>query len=227
MTLLSSHPVELAIQKAAKESQRQRDDICLIAVSKTFPSASIEPFLEAGHLHFGENRLQEAQEKWPALKEKFSAVQLHLLGHLQTNKARTALMLFDYIHSLDRPKLAQHLARLMEETNKRPRCFVQVNIGDEPQKSGILLKEADDFIDFCTKELALPIIGVMALPPADENPVPYFGLLRKIAERKGLADLSMGMSDDFEHAIALGATHVRIGSALFGKRTSQAASHQE
>jgi pyridoxal phosphate enzyme (YggS family) len=218
MSFSESHPVELSLTATAKASGRRREDICLIAVSKTFSSELISPFLAQGHRHFGENRLQEALQKWPALKEIYPDVTLHLLGSLQSNKARKALALFDCIHSLDRPSLARQLALLMQETGKKTDCFIQVNIAAEEQKSGISIDEADSFITLCRDELALPIIGLMAIPPAEQDPTPYFGLLRVIAERNSLPYLSMGMSGDFEKAVAMGATHVRLGSALFGAR---------
>jgi hypothetical protein len=173
--------------------------------------------LDAGHRVFGENRVQEAAGKWPEWQARYTGVELHLLGPLQTNKARQAMELFDVIHSLDRPKLAATLARLADETGGCPDLFVQVNTGEEPQKAGVLPADADGFVAEC-RGLALPVVGLMCIPPAEEEPALHFALLAKIAERNGLTGLSMGMSGDFETAVALGATHVRVGSAIFGER---------
>lgn len=189
----------------------------LIAVSKVQPHDRVETVLHSGHRVFGENRVQEAQAKWPAWKDAFDGVELHLLGPLQSNKARAALALFDVIHSLDRPKLANALARLAQEEGHCPSLFVQINTGEEPQKAGILPGDADGFVSEC-RALDLPIAGLMCLPPVEEEPALHFALLAKIAERNGLEGLSMGMSADFETAIRLGATHVRVGSAIFGAR---------
>lgn len=205
------------IEAAESSSHGEAGSVKLIAVSKMQPLDRVKRVLDSGHKVFGENRVQEAAEKWPAFKEQYSDLELHLLGPLQTNKARQAIELFDVIHSLDRPKLANTFARLMEEMGKRPNLFIQVNTGEEPQKAGIMPADADAFIASC-RDLNLPIIGVMCIPPVDEEPSLHFSLLRKIAERNGLAGLSMGMSSDFETAIALGATHVRVGSAIFGER---------
>ncbi|MBO6774214.1 MAG: YggS family pyridoxal phosphate-dependent enzyme [Marinibacterium sp.] len=196
---------------------RAEGSVKLIAISKVQPNERVEAVLEQGHRAFGENRVQEAQGKWPDFKARFEGVELHLVGPLQTNKARAALELFDVIHSLDRPKLAQTLARLAHETGSCPDLFIQVNTGEEPQKAGILPAEADAFIADCCA-LDLPVTGLMCIPPAEEEPALHFALLAKIAERNGLPGLSMGMSGDFETAIALGATHVRVGSAIFGQR---------
>ncbi|MGB2409888.1 MAG: YggS family pyridoxal phosphate-dependent enzyme, partial [Paracoccaceae bacterium] len=181
-------------------------------------NARVEQVLEQGHKVFGENRVQEAAGKWPAFRARFDAVDLHLLGPLQTNKARQAVELFDTIHSLDRPKLASTLARLAQETGRCPDLFVQINTGKEPQKAGIMPEDADAFIDSC-RDLDLPVQGVMCIPPVDETPALHFALLAKIAQRNGLSGLSMGMSADFEMAIGFGATHVRVGSAIFGARS--------
>jgi len=207
------------IAEAAREANRQPGDITLIAVSKTFPAQAIEPVLAAGQRHFGENRVQEAREKWPALKERYPDVALHLIGPLQTNKVKHAVRLFDVIHTVDRDKLAAELAREMEKRNRHLPVFVQVNTGEEPQKAGVLPAEADAFIARCRGEYGLNVIGLMCIPPVDEEPALHFALLRKIAERHGLKALSMGMSHDFDVAIAFGATHVRVGSAIFGPRT--------
>ena len=189
----------------------------LIAVSKTQPPERLAAVLDAGHRVFGENRVQEAQGKWPGLRERFEGVELHLIGPLQSNKARAAFDLFDVIHTLDRPKLATALARLAQETGKCPSLFIQVNTGEEPQKAGIAPAAADAFIaEACA--LDLPVKGLMCIPPAGEAASPHFALLAEIADRNGLDALSMGMSDDYERAIALGATHVRVGSAIFGAR---------
>ena len=205
------------VAKAESEAGRAPGSVQLIAVSKVQPLERVEAVLEQGHRLFGENKVQEAQGKWPAFKERFEGVDVHLIGPLQTNKARQAMELFSAIHSVDRPKLANTLARLAQETGACPDLFVQVNTGEEPQKAGILPAEADAFIAE-VRALDLPVKGLMCIPPAEETPSLHFALLAKIAERNGLAGLSMGMSSDFEEAISLGATHVRVGSAIFGER---------
>lgn len=189
----------------------------LIAVSKMQPAERVIPVLEAGHKLFGENRVQEAADKWPEWREQYSDINVHLLGPLQTNKVRQAFDLFEAIHSLDRPKLARFIARIAQETGTCPKLFIQVNTGEEPQKAGILPGEADAFVAEC-RALDLPVIGLMCIPPVDQEPTLHFALLAKIAERNGLSELSMGMSGDFERAIAQGATYVRVGSAVFGAR---------
>lgn len=189
----------------------------LIAVSKLQPRARVQAVLKEGHRLFGENRVQEAAEKWPAWRIDFPDVNVHLLGPLQTNKARQAMALFEAIHSLDRAKLAKTIARLAQETGQCPTLFVQINTGEEPQKAGVSPKDADGFIADCAT-LDLPVAGLMCIPPSDEDPAPHFALLKKIADRNGLAELSMGMSGDFECAVAQGATYVRVGSAIFGER---------
>lgn len=206
------------IAAAAETSDRKVGDIALIAVSKTFPAEQIQPAIDAGQRVFGENRVQEAAAKWPALKEAAPEIELHLIGPLQTNKVKQAVGLFDVIQTVDRLKLARSLAGEMEKTGKRPPCFIQVNTGEEEQKAGILPAEADAFISQCRDDLDLPIIGLMCIPPADEEPAPHFALLSKIADRNGLTSLSMGMSGDYQTAVMLGATHVRVGSAIFGAR---------
>ena len=190
----------------------------LVAVSKTHPAASVREALAAGHRVFGENRVQEAQAKYPALREAFPDLALHLIGPLQTNKVRDAVALFDVIESVDRPRLAEALAREMERSGRRLPCLIEVNTGEEPQKSGVMPAAADDFIVECRDRLGLPIVGLMCVPPLDEEPAPHFALLREIARRTGLELLSMGMSADFETAIRFGATHVRVGTAIFGAR---------
>ncbi|MEP3296370.1 MAG: YggS family pyridoxal phosphate-dependent enzyme [Pseudoruegeria sp.] len=189
----------------------------LIAVSKIQPVERVEAVLAEGHRLFGENRVQEAAGKWPALKEQFDDVSVHLLGPLQTNKVRQAFGLFDAIHSVDRPKLATAIARISQDEGHCPKVFLQINTGEEQQKAGVFPADADTFITDC-KALDLPISGLMCIPPAEEEPSLHFMLLRKIAERNGITGLSMGMSGDFERAVALGATHVRVGSAIFGAR---------
>ncbi|MEM9196579.1 MAG: YggS family pyridoxal phosphate-dependent enzyme [Pseudomonadota bacterium] len=193
----------------------------LIAVSKVQPLERVEAVLAAGHRIFGENRVQEAAGKWPAFRDRFPGVTLHLIGPLQTNKVKQALDLFDVIQTLDRDKLARKLADAAQSAGRCPPLFVEVNTGAEPQKAGILPADADDFIAAC-RAMDLPLVGVMAIPPADEDPVPHFCALRAIRDRTGLSGLSMGMSADFETAIAEGATHVRVGSALFGDRVKPA-----
>jgi len=206
------------IAAARKAALAPAADTTLIAVSKTFGPEAIRPFLAAGQRVFGENRVQEAKAKWPALRSEFPDIELHLIGALQSNKVREAVELFDAIHSLDRPKLAHALRDELERTQRQPLLFIQVNTGEERQKAGILPGEASDFIALCRDELKLPISGLMCIPPADEGPAPHFALLEKMARMHGLAHLSMGMSADFETAIRFGATHVRVGSAIFGHR---------
>ncbi|MFM9827708.1 MAG: YggS family pyridoxal phosphate-dependent enzyme [Sphingomonas sp.] len=209
--------VRARLASAARLAGRNVTEILLIAVSKTHPANEIEPLLAAGHRIFGENRVQEATEKWPALKETVPDAALHLIGQLQSNKADEAVALFDVIHSVDRPSLVSALARAMDKTGKRPQCFVQVNIGDEAQKGGVATAALGALLNDA-RAADLPLAGLMCLPPANVEPAPYFALLAKLARDHGLAGLSMGMSGDFETAVMLGATHVRVGSALFGAR---------
>jgi len=206
------------IAAAADAAGRDPAEVTLVAVSKVQPSERIEAVLAAGHRIFGENRVQEAQGRWPALKERYPDVRLHLIGPLQTNKVRVAVELFDVIETVDRPKLARKLAATLAETGRPLPCYIQVNTGEEPQKAGVLPADADAFIAECRNVHGLPAQGLMCIPPVDEEPALHFALLKKIAERNGLKGLSMGMSGDFETAIALGATIVRVGSALFGPR---------
>jgi pyridoxal phosphate enzyme (YggS family) len=208
------------IAAAAQGAGRAPDGVTLVAVSKTHPTATVRQALIAGHRVFGENRVQEAEAKYPALREEFPDLALHLIGPLQTNKVRGALAIFDVIESVDRPRLAQVLAREMDHSNRRPPCLIEVNTGEEPQKAGIMPAEADGFIIECRDRLGLPIIGLMCVPPIDEEPSLHFALLREIARRNELEVLSMGMSADFEKAIRFGATHVRVGTAIFGARGS-------
>ena len=208
------------IDVAARKAGRDPASIRLVAVSKVQPLARIESVLEEGHRLFGENRVQEAQGKWPALKERYDGIDLHLIGPLQTNKVRAAMDLFDTIQSLDRNRLAVKIATEAQERGTCPDLFVQVNTGEEKQKAGIAPDEADAFIAQCREEMDLPIVGVMAIPPVDDAPEIHFDLLADIAERNGLPEISMGMSADFETAIDRGATVVRVGSALFGARSS-------
>ncbi len=205
------------IAKAEADAGRYDGSVALIAVSKVQPNERVEQVLSQGHRCFGENRVQEAAGKWPAFRETFSDIDLHLIGPLQTNKARQAFELFQSIHTLDRPKLAKTFARLAQETGACPDLFIQINTGEEPQKAGVLPADADAFIKDCVA-MDLPIRGLMCIPPIDEEPALHFALLAKMAARNGLDGLSMGMSSDFETAISLGATHVRVGSAIFGER---------
>jgi hypothetical protein len=205
------------IARAEAEAGRAPGSTALVAVSKVQPQARVEAVLEEGHRLFGENKVQEAAGRWPPFQERYEGISLHLVGPLQTNKARQAMEMFDAIHSLDRPKLARTLARLAQETGGCPDLFVQVNTGEEPQKAGVLPADADGFVAEC-RALDLPVHGLMCIPPVDEEPSLHFALLAKIAARNGLTGLSMGMSGDFERAIAFGATHVRVGSAIFGER---------
>jgi pyridoxal phosphate enzyme (YggS family) len=208
------------IAEAARSAGRDAEAVKLIAVSKTVPADAIEEAIACGQRRFGENRVQEAKAKWPALKERHPGLELHLIGPLQSNKVRDAVELFDVIHSVDRPKIAAALAEEMKRPGKSPRLLVQVNTGDEPQKAGVLPSETDAFVGLCRDKLGLPIEGLMCIPPFDEEPSMHFALLAKIAARLGLTELSMGMSGDFEKAIAFGATYVRIGTAIFGARTT-------
>lgn len=207
-----------AIRRAEADFGRDPGSVQLVAVSKTMPAEQIVPALEAGQRVFGENYVQESAAKWPALRERFPDVELHLIGPLQSNKARQAVALFDVIHTLDRPSLAQALATEMDRSGRRPRLLVQVNTGEEPQKGGVLPLEADSFLSACRDRYGLTIEGLMCIPPSADLPSPHFGLLAGMARRNGLATLSMGMSADFEPAIQLGATHVRVGTAIFGAR---------
>ncbi|MFV0473637.1 MAG: YggS family pyridoxal phosphate-dependent enzyme [Pikeienuella sp.] len=216
MTLAS---VQSRIDAALDASGRGRGAARLVAVSKMQPDERVEATLEAGHRLFGENRVQEAAGKWPGFRERFSGVELHLLGPLQSNKLNQALEIFDAIQSLDRPGLARKLANAVQARGKAPMLFVQVNTGEEPQKSGILPGDADGFIAEC-RAMDLPITGLMAIPPVEEEPALHFALLAKIAERNGVEELSMGMSGDFETAARMGATYLRVGSAIFGDRAA-------
>jgi len=198
---------------------RPAGSVTLIAVSKVQPNDRVESVLREGHRCFGENRVQEAAGKWPAFREIYQGIDLHLIGPLQTNKARQAMELFQSIHTVDRPKLAHTLARLAQEHGACPDLFIQVNTGEEPQKAGVLPEQTDSFVAECLA-LDLPVRGLMCIPPVDEEPSLHFALLAKMAARNGLAGLSMGMSGDFERAVALGATHVRVGSAIFGDRVT-------
>ncbi|MEQ9693045.1 YggS family pyridoxal phosphate-dependent enzyme [Shimia sp. SDUM112013] len=214
---MSLAEISARIQKAEDAAGRARGSTELIAVSKVQPNERVEAVLNEGHRLFGENKVQEAAGKWPDFRDRFESVQVHLIGPLQTNKARQAMQLFEAIHSVDRPKLANTLARLTQELGHCPDLFIQVNTGEEPQKAGVLPADADGFIKDC-RDLDLPVVGLMCIPPVEEEPSLHFALLAKIAKRNGLEGLSMGMSSDFERAVALGATHVRVGSAIFGAR---------
>ena len=206
------------ISAAETEHGRGASSVNLIAVSKTFEPDDIRPVLSAGQRVFGENRVQEAMKKWPGLREDFRDIELHLIGPLQSNKAKEAVQTFDVIHTVDRPKIAKALKDEMAKQGRDLPCFVQVNTGEEPQKAGIPPKEVDGFVKHCRDEIGLTIIGLMCIPPVDEAPGPHFALLEKIAARNGLDQLSMGMSSDYEIAVGFGATHVRVGSAIFGTR---------
>ena len=209
--------VEANIAGAAKRAQRRADEICLIAVSKMHDAHAIRPLIAAGHRHFGENRVQEAAAKWPGLRAETPDIMLHLIGQLQSNKAEEAVLLFDAIHSIDRSSLVQALAKACKKADKQPQMFVQVNIGDEEQKGGCAVADLPALLAEA-KDAGLTIDGLMAIPPADIEPAPYFALLDELAERHGLPLRSMGMSGDYETAVMMGATHVRVGTALFGTR---------
>ncbi len=210
--------VRQEIERACQDVGRPPQSVTLLAVSKTYGPEAIEPVIAAGHRVFGENRVQEAVAKWPALRERYPDLSLHLVGALQSNKAEDALELFDAIHSVDRPSLCAALAKQVQKMGRAPLMFVQVNTGAEPQKAGVLPEQADDFIGTCRSTYDLPISGLMCIPPIDEAPAPHFALTAKIAGRNGLKLLSMGMSADFTVAIRFGATHVRVGTAIFGAR---------
>jgi PLP dependent protein len=221
--LTSSSPnafaaVEQEITRACADARRERASVRLIAVSKTFGTDAITPVIAAGQRVFGENRVQEAKAKWPELIAAHPDIKLHLIGPLQSNKAKEAVALFDAIHSLDRPSLCQALAKEIAARNKHPLLFVQINTGEEPRKAGIAPGDADAFIASCRDQYGLTISGLMCIPPVDEAPGPHFALTAKIAARNGLSNLSMGMSADFATAIQFGATHIRVGSAIFGHR---------
>jgi len=210
------------IKNTARDAGRAINSVTLCAVSKTFSAEAIAPVIDVGQKVFGENRVQEAEGKWPALKANYPNIELHLIGPLQTNKARSAVALFDIIQTLDRLKLAQSLAREMERVDRRIPCYIQINTGEEPQKAGILPKDADAFVRVCREDYQLEIAGLMCIPPQDEEASPHFALLADIGARNGLTGLSMGMSADYQLAIDLGATIVRVGSAIFGSRTQAA-----
>jgi len=215
--------VKAAIARAATQAKRAAEDVRLIAVSKGHDATAAEHCLAAGQRLFGENRVQEAEAKWPSLKDRYAEARLHLIGPLQTNKAAAAVRLFDAIETLDRPRLAETLARHMDAIGRRVDCFIQVNTGNEPQKAGIAPAETDAFVRLCRDEYKLPIVGLMCIPPQGEEPSLHFALLRDIAKRNALAELSMGMSSDYEIAVEFGATYVRVGTAIFGERTYPAA----
>ncbi|MEM7211010.1 MAG: YggS family pyridoxal phosphate-dependent enzyme [Pseudomonadota bacterium] len=206
------------VADAETKAGRAAGSVRLIAVSKVQPLERVEAILNEGHRVFGENRVQEAAGKWPDFRERFDGVELHLIGPLQTNKVKQAVGLFNAIHSVDREKLARKLAEEFDSSGRQLPCFLQINTGEEPQKAGCLPADADAFVRTCREDLQLPVEGLMCIPPVDEEPSLHFALLKKVAERNGLRGLSMGMSGDFERAIALGATHVRVGSAIFGAR---------
>ena len=210
------------IERACREAERDPGGVTLVAISKTFAAAAIEPVIGAGQRVFGENRVQEAKAKWPPLLARHAGLELHLVGSLQSNKAREAVALFDVIHALDRASLAAALAKEIARQGRSPTLFVEINTGAEAQKSGVLPQDADGFLAACRDTYGLSVSGLMCIPPHDEAPAPHFALTAQIARRNGLALLSMGMSADFETAIAFGATHVRVGTAIFGSRPAPA-----
>jgi hypothetical protein len=209
--------VQGSIARAAKLADRRPDEVTLIAVSKTHPAEAVRPLLEAGHRAFGENRVQEAEGKWPELRESYPDAELHLIGRLQSNKAEEAVRLFGWIHSVDRSSLVTALGRAVQKEGKAPRCFLQVNIGDEPQKGGCAVADIPKLMEEC-QAAGLDLFGLMCIPPAEVEPAPYFALLATLARRHDVTGLSMGMSGDYESAVTIGATHVRVGTALFGER---------
>ncbi|WP_269584886.1 YggS family pyridoxal phosphate-dependent enzyme [Roseibium sp. Sym1] len=210
--------VKADIRDAERDHGRDPGSVTLIAVSKTFEADDIRPVLGAGQRVFGENRVQEAMHKWPGLREEFADIELHLIGPLQSNKAKEAVATFDVVHTVDRPKIAKALKAEMDKQDRHLPCFIQVNTGEEPQKAGIAPRDVDDFVRYCRDEVGLNIVGLMCIPPVEEAPGEHFALLEKIARRNGLAQLSMGMSADYSVAVGFGATHVRVGSAIFGSR---------
>ncbi|MDO9382283.1 MAG: YggS family pyridoxal phosphate-dependent enzyme [Hyphomicrobiaceae bacterium] len=210
--------INARLGEAAREDGRSPNDVKLIAVSKTFDAPDILPVLDVGQRLFGENRVQEAKSKWPELKERYPDIELHLIGPLQSNKAKEAVELFDAIHSIDRPKIAKVIAEEMTKQGKTLQLFVQVNTGEEPQKAGVMPRETKAFVDMCRAELGLTLAGLMCIPPVDDEPAVHFAFLDKLAKECGLAGRSMGMSSDYETAVKFGATHVRVGSAIFGAR---------
>jgi PLP dependent protein len=212
--------VSARIAAAAQAAKRDPASVHLVAVTKTFSAEDIVPVLDAGHRMFGENRVQEAKAKWPQLRERYPNIELHLIGPLQSNKAKEAVQLFDAIHSIDRPKIAEAVAEAMARQGRHPQLFIQVNTGEEAQKAGVMPRETESFLRLCRKNLKLEIAGLMCIPPLDEEAGVHFAFLAKIATELGLSQLSMGMSADFETAIAFGATHVRIGSQIFGERAA-------
>jgi len=212
--------VQARIAVAAQAAKREPASVHLVAVTKTFDAEHIIPVLQAGHRVYGENRVQEAARKWRALRKRFPGIELHLIGSLQSNKAREAVALFDAIHTIDRPKIAQAVADEMAKQGKRLNLFIEVNTGEEPQKAGVMPKEAAALLRLCREDLKLEIAGLMCIPPLDEEPAVHFAFLAKLAQELGLQGLSMGMSADFETAVAFGATHVRVGSQIFGHRPS-------
>ena len=210
--------VKREIERACADAKRDPSSVTLIAVAKTFGAEAIEPVIAAGQRVFGENRVQEAKAKWPALKERHAGIELHMIGPLQSNKVKEALALFDAIHSVDRASLCEALSREISKSGRQPQLFVEINTGAEPQKAGVLPQDADGFLAACRDRYGLRIDGLMCIPPFDEAPAPHFALTAKIASRNGLKLLSMGMSADYPAAIAMGATHIRVGTAIFGKR---------
>lgn len=217
---LSSIQAEIA--EIAENADRNPADVNLIAVSKVHTEERITPVLDAGHRLFGENRIQEAEDKWPTLRDRYDDIELHLIGPLQSNKVKNAVATFDVIETVDRPKIAKALAREFERVDRQLPCFIQVNTGEEPQKAGILPADVDDFVKSCIDDYALNVLGLMCIPPIDEEPALHFALLSDMAERNGLSGKSMGMSSDYDTAIKLGATHVRVGTAIFGTRPKPA-----
>jgi hypothetical protein len=218
MSTTALETVRAGIARACKDAGRDPAEVTLVAVSKTFPPEAIEPVIEAGQRVFGENRVQESKGKWPALMEKHPGIELHLIGPLQSNKAKEAVAMFNAIHSVDRASLCQALSKEIAAQGRTPTLFVQINTGAEPQKAGVLPQDADAFLKDCKDKYGLTISGLMCIPPVEEAAGPHFALTAKIARRNGLKLLSMGMSADFGDAVALGATHVRVGSAIFGNR---------
>ena len=212
--------IKTKIKELLIEKQYKKNNIKIIAISKTFSMINIMPLIESGHIHYGENKIQEAENKWFEVKKKFSNIKLHMVGKLQTNKAKKAVQIFDFIHSVDNFKLAEKIDKFKKELDKKIDIFIQVNLGDEIQKSGIKINELNDFYNFCTKKLSLNVIGLMCIPPQTDHSIEYFKKLEELSKNLGLQELSMGMSNDYLDAIKAGATYVRLGSSIFGNRKS-------
>ena len=219
-TVIKINLIKNKIKELIEKKQLKTSEPKIIVVTKTFPLSKITPLLENGHIHFGENKVKEAEDKWKDIKSKYNNCKLHMIGKLQSNKAKKAVQLFDYIHSLDNAKLAEKISKYQKEINKKTKLFIQINVGQEKQKSGIIIDDLKPFYDYCIKQLSLDIVGLMILPPNEEDPEKYFELLQKTSKIMNLNELSMGMSNDYLKAIIHGATYVRLGTAILGDRNN-------